>query len=199
MAKTQWNTMNAETKEIITTFATTYAKRVAQRDSYRKSVKAYEEVIATDEDELRRLALGKSEGIVRTLEEIGQSLATNRANIKPKREAWEKADKECAEIMANVKDIVPKSLYEYYTKREVMPTEYTKALTNWAKDMGVTLTESTNRVLRETMGDKESDRAMLKDNTTLGLTAMKYDVFARILVKKVAKLMGVMVAEDENK
>ena len=187
MAKTQWNTMNVETKAIITTFATTYAKRVAERDAYRKSVKAYEDVIATDEEQLRKLALGKSEGIVRTIEDIGKSLEVARNNIKPIREAWEKTDKECAEIMASVKDIVPKSLYELYTKRELLPTEYSKALTEWAKGFGVTLTDSTNRILRETMGDKESDRAMLKNNESLGLMAMKYDAYARILCKKVAK------------
>jgi len=196
MARTQWNTMNAETKANITEYATTYATRVAKRDAYRKSVKAYEDVIATDEEEIRKIALGKTEGICRTIDEIKESLKVNLQNLLPKKKAWEDEDKACAEIMSRIQKDVPKSLYEAYCKREVNPTEYTKAIKAWGESVGVNITDETARILRETIGDRESDRLMLKDNATMGLGNLGYDKYARIFVKKVAKLMGVNTTDD---
>lgn len=196
MAKTQWNTMAKENRDAIVTFATTYAKRVVARDKFRKSVKNYEDIVATDRADLEKLALGNSDGVIRTMDAIKVSLETNLANIKPLKEAWEKSDEECKDIMAKVYKTVPETLYKAYCDRENNPSVYTKALTDWCKSMGVVLTDSTNRVLRETVGDKESDRAMLKDTSSMGLQNEKYDKYARMMCKKIAKLMGVTIEEQ---
>lgn len=67
------------TRDIISAyFGATYDLAI-ELDKARKATKSYAECIHTDETELVKIALGQTEGIIRSKSEIEKSLATNKA------------------------------------------------------------------------------------------------------------------------
>lgn len=70
------------TRDIISAyFGATYDLAI-ELDKMRKKTKSISEVIKTDEEELIKLALGQTDGIIRSKSDIELSLATNTATYK---------------------------------------------------------------------------------------------------------------------
>ena len=70
-------------------FGATYDLTISLAE-YKTKVANYEKVVATDREELARIALGDTEGIIRSVADIKLSLATNNANIAKYKAVYDK-------------------------------------------------------------------------------------------------------------
>ncbi|SCW64137.1 hypothetical protein SAMN05660484_02224 [Eubacterium ruminantium] len=125
--KIQFNaTTFKATRNVISAYFGATFDRTIELDKAKKATKSYSDCIRTDEEELIKLALGQTEGIVRSKSDIEKSLATNKATynklIAPYNAMVTATDKAIADGVAlfNNKD---SALYKAYAEYVLNPTD----------------------------------------------------------------------------
>ena len=145
--KIQFNSKTFKaTRDIMCAFFGATYDLAVELDKAKKVTKSYAECIRTDEEELIKLALGQTEGIVRTKADIELSLATNKATydklVAPYNALVEATEKAITDGIAlfNKKD---SALYKAYSAYVLNPTEdtfnaYADAMVERFKELGLT-------------------------------------------------------------
>lgn len=133
------------TRDTISAYFIAKYELAVELDKTRKATDSYSKCIRTDEEELLKLALGQSDGIVRSKSDIEKSLATNRATynalIAPYNKLVEvhaKAITDGIAIFNNAKS----ALYKAYSEYVLEPTDenynaYAKAMADRFVELGL--------------------------------------------------------------
>lgn len=180
------------TRNIISAYFGAKFDLAIKLDDCKRRADGYAKVMATDRADLASIAMGETEGIVRTAEEIRKSLATNKANydkiMKPYNDLRSASDKAIADAV-KLFDDAKSELYTAYSNYVTEPTDdnynaYADAMAK--KFVGFGLADATAENVAHYMpnGDRELRGKTAVKNGKI-VDAFTSKVFAHAVLRKI--------------
>lgn len=190
MARMQWNTINKDALETLGNFAVAVWELGDKKAVFAKNHKARKTVLESDRTNLDKLNRGESANIIKTKEEIEESIAKQESDINMYLKAEQKLEQEIKDRMKKAYALVSDAQVEAYKNRLEKPEVYDTEITCFLKSIGVEPTKAGICVLRDTVGDKETNgKKVVKDAESVGLANYKDEPYRRMFLKGVCREM----------
>ena len=190
MAKTQWNTMNAEARQTIGEVAVLVGKLAQLKVDTAKARKGRKLMIDTDRADLAKLEKGETTGILRDKATIEKSLKDRLTEDSALEKVEKKAIKDMTKIMNDACNLVPDSMCRAFETRFDNQELYRSEIGLFLTGLGVTPTDSTIGIIEKLVGEDEArGKSVLEDFESMGLKTTKKEKYCRIIIKGIAREM----------